>query len=209
MAKSGTKRRRRGGQSASTAAKTGPRRSALRRRPIMLIATLAVVFAAAAWWAFNVGRQESDFHKLIASGKSALSGVTNVPNEGSGHLGPGQSVTYRSNPPTSGIHDRVWTEPGVHSDPQSSTRLVHALEHGNIVIYYDRPDEAVMKTLERWAGLFRGQWSGIVLTPRPGIGKAVVLTAWKRIFRLDPFDAAAAAAFIDRYRGRGPEHPVR
>jgi hypothetical protein len=204
MAKSSTKRRRRGGQSATRAARTSPR-----RRLVALIATLAVVMAASAWWAFNVDRQEADFQKLVETGKSALSGVTNVPSEGGGHLRPGQSVTYRSNPPTSGIHDPKWTEPGVHSDPQSPTRLVHALEHGNIVIYYDRPDAAVMKTLKVWAGLFRGQWSGIVLTPRPGIGKTVVLTAWKRIFRLDPFDAAAAAAFIDRYRGRGPEHPVR
>ncbi len=204
MAKSSTKRRRRGGQSATTAAKTSPR-----RRLVALIATLVVVMAASAWWAFNVDRQGTDFQTLVETGKSALGGVTNVPSEGGGHLGPGQSVTYRSNPPTSGIHDRVWTEPGVHSDPQSPTRLVHALEHGNIVIYYDRPDEAVIKTLRVWAGLFRGQWSGIVLTPRPGIGNAVVLTAWKRIFRLDPFDAAAAAAFIDRYRGRGPENPVR
>ena len=204
MAKSSTKRRRRGGQSATTAAKTSPR-----RRLVALIATLVVVMAASAWWAFNVDRQGTDFQKLVEAGKSALRGVTNVPSEGGGHLRPGQSVTYRSNPPTSGIHAPQWTVPGVHSDPQSSTRLVHALEHGNIVIYYDRPDPAAIKTLKVWAGLFRGQWSGIVLTPRPGIGKAVVLTAWKRIFRLDPLDAAAAAAFIDRYRGRGPEHPVR
>ncbi len=204
MAKSSSKRRRRGGQSAAKAAKTRPR-----RRLVALIGTLAVVMGASAWWVFNVDRQETDFQKLVETGKSALSGVTNVPSEGGGHLRPGQSVTYRGNPPTSGIHNPKWTAPGVHGDPQSSTRLVHALEHGNIVIYYDRPDPAVMQTLRVWAGLYRGQWSGIVVTPRPGIGKAVLLTAWNRTFRLDPFDAAAAAAFIDRYRGRGPENRVR
>ena len=48
-----------------------------------------------------------------------------------------------------------------------------------------------------------------MVAPRPGLGEAVVLTAWNKILRLDAFDADAAAAFIDRFRGRGPEHPVR
>ena len=33
--------------------------------------------------------------------------------------------------------------------------------------------------------------------------------AWRRTLTLDPFDGDAGAAFIDAYRGRGPEHPVR
>jgi hypothetical protein len=43
----------------------------------------------------------------------------------------------------------------------------------------------------------------------PGIGQQIILTAWTKELRLEEFDAAAAAAFIDRFRGRGPEHPVR
>lgn len=208
MAKSKTRRKRRTEPGGEGAKKTAPRRG-IRRGPGLLVATLVVVLAAAAYWALSVGRQESEFQKLAEAGKAALGGVITVRSEGRGHLRPGQTVTYRSDPPTSGIHNLTWIKPGVYDDPQLPTMLVHALEHGNIVIYYDRPDEAVLKTLRVWAGLFRGQWSGIVLNPRPGIGKAVVLTAWARIFRLDPFDAGAGAAFIDRYRGRGPEHPVR
>lgn len=170
---------------------------------------MVVVVAAAAYWVSGFGHEESDFQKLAEAGRAALSRVETLPSEGRGHLRPGQTVAYRSQPPTSGIHDPTGTEPGIYDEPQLSTKLVHALEHGNIVIYFDRPDEAAMKTLKRWAGIFRGQWSGIVLNPKPGIGKAIILTAWKRRFRLAPFDAAAAAAFIDRYRGRGPEHPVR
>jgi hypothetical protein len=37
----------------------------------------------------------------------------------------------------------------------------------------------------------------------------VVLTAWRKILKLDSFEPAAAAAFIDTYRGRGPEKRVR
>ena len=42
-----------------------------------------------------------------------------------------------------------------------------------------------------------------------GLGKSVVLTAWRKILKLDSFEPAAAAAFVDTYRGRGPEKRVR
>ena len=86
---------------------------------------------------------------------------------------------------------------------------MHAAEHGNIVIYYDTPGDAVRQTLDSWTDLYGAQWSGVVVTPAPGLGAAVVLTAWRKVLRLDPFDAAMAAAFVDAYRGRGPEKPVR
>ncbi len=53
------------------------------------------------------------------------------------------------------------------------------------------------------------RWAGIVVTPKSGLGETVVLTAWTRVLRLKPFEPEAAAAFIDAFRGRGPERPVR
>ena len=50
---------------------------------------------------------------------------------------------------------------------------------------------------------------GIRAIRRPGLEASVILTAWTRVLTLDGFDRDAAAAFIDAYRGRGPEHPVR
>ncbi len=49
---------------------------------------------------------------------------------------------------------------------QTAERLVHALEHGNIVIYYDKPGDAVRQSLDSWTDLCGGQWSGIVVTYR-------------------------------------------
>ena len=43
----------------------------------------------------------------------------------------------------------------------------------------------------------------------PGIGRRVVLVTWTKLLRLRKFDAASAAAFIEAYRGRGPEQQVR
>ncbi|MDP6276923.1 MAG: hypothetical protein QGI11_00225 [Nitrospinota bacterium] len=49
----------------------------------------------------------------------------------------------------------------------------------------------------------------MIATKMAGIGVSVVLTAWTKRLNLERFDRAAAAAFIDLFRGRGPEHPVR
>ena len=103
----------------------------------------------------------------------------------------------------------VTVEPGVYQEQQARETLVHSLEHGLIVIYYDQPDPAAFDILKDWAGLYGGPWSGIVVAPKAGFGEAIVLTSWNRLLRLGPFDPDAAAAFIDAFRGRGPERPVR
>ncbi len=63
--------------------------------------------------------------------------------------------------------------------------------------------------MKDWAALYGGNWDGVVAAPSSGLGKAVALTAWRKILKLDEFDPAAVAAFIDEFRGRGPEKRVR
>lgn len=201
------KRRRKQARSAPAGAATAAAGGKKRRRAAVIIAIAAA--GGIAWWGAAVSGSEAEFLALAAEGQAALSRVRTMRYEGTGHLSPGQSAHYRGDPPTSGAHDRNWIEPGFYDAPQFRSRLVHALEHGNVVIYYDRPDPATRATLESWTGLFRGQWSGLVVTPGAGLGTTIVLTAWRRTLRLKQFDAAAAAAFIDRFRGFGPERPVR
>ncbi|UCH75880.1 MAG: DUF3105 domain-containing protein [Rhodospirillales bacterium] len=168
---------------------------------------LALVWGGWSWWRDSAA--EDEFLALAADGMEALGVVERQPASTGGHLVPGQSAGYRDRMPTAGAHDPKWIDPGVYDTAQVSTRLVHSLEHGMIVIYYDTPPEDVFATLESWAGLYGGPWSGLVVVPMPGLGEEIVLTAWERTLELRPFDAARAAAFIDRYRGRGPENPVR
>lgn len=180
-----------------------------RSRWITAVAALAVA-AAAFWWWWDFRQAEAGFEALVKSGQPALSRVERIPAEAStGHLRPGESIRYRQDPPTSGRHHATPLNSGVYDAPPSPTMLVHSLEHGHVVIYYDRPEEADLVLLTGWARLFTGHWSGVVLTPRPGLGKKIILTAWRRILRLDRLEPQAAAAFIDRFRGRGPENPVR
>lgn len=134
-----------------------------------------------------------------------LANVKTMPDEGRWHLHPGEEWTYRSYPPTSGPHAPIPTPPGFYRRPQPFVKLVHALEHGNIVIYYDRPGPDVMARLRQWAKMDTGPFDGVIVTPLRGVGTEVILTAWTKLLRLKPFDLRQAAAFLDAFRGRGPE----
>ena len=131
------------------------------------------------------------------------------PSAGNNHLPVGQRITYPSQFPTSGPHDARPLRAAFFDEPQWPERLVHSQEHGRVVIYYDQLDPADREILKNWTGLYTGQWDGVIATPMPGIGRRVVLVGWRKLLRLRKFDASAAAAFIDAYRGRGPEQRVR
>lgn len=175
----------------------------------ILIALGAVALAAGATYWWQSSRSAAEFDELVLQGEPALASVESHPNDGTAHLSPGATHSYGAAFPTSGAHDPVPTDPGFYRSPQRATNLVHALEHGHVVIYYDTPGEQTLALLRDWAGLFGGHWDGVVVTPASGLGETVVLTAWRKSLRLAPFEPAAAAAFVDAYRGRGPENPVR
>lgn len=179
------------------------------RGRLVLAAAVAVLLIGAGLYGWQSASAEARFLALAERGEGVLARVTTAPSDGREHLAPGQPYRYSSRFPTSGPHDPRWTEPGLYSAPQPATQLVHALEHGNVVIYYDEAAPKVMGTLERWAGLYGGQWDGVVVAPKPGLGAAIALTAWTKTLRLAPFNPEAAAAFIDAFRGRWPENPVR
>jgi len=202
MAKGGKKRK-----TAPVAAKRS--RYRLKTWEAVLIGGAFIVAGWFAWQWQQARGVEAEFLDLARAGQAALTRVETGRGAGRGHLAPGETITYPDRFPTSGAHDPVWVDPGVYDTVQPATRLVHSVEHGMIVVYYDKPTPEAKALLESWAGLYQGPWSGIVLAPAAGIGEAVVLTAWNKTLRLDPFEAAAAAAFIDRFRGRGPENPVR
>lgn len=176
---------------------------------LVLAAVALAAVVAGGLYLWRLQQAGGEFDTLIAEGQPALARVETTPDRGGGHLGPGQGHSYGTAFPTSGIHDRVPIDPGFYSGPQRATQLVHSVEHGHVVIYYDAPGAEALTMLKDWAALFGGHWDGVVAVPSSGLGKGVVLTAWRKILKLDSFDAAAAAAFIDSYRGRGPEKRVR
>ena len=159
------------------------------------------------WW--SAKQVEGPFMALVQQGQDALASVQTFPSKGRTHLSPGQWYDYGTTFPTSGPHDPVWATPGFYENPPADTRIVHALEHGNVAIYIDDPGDEVVEMLKDWARLYRGQWDGVLVLRNPAIGREVILTAWTKRLDQATFDPAGAAAFIDAYRGRGPENRVR
>jgi hypothetical protein len=180
------------------------------RRWTMVLVGLAVVAAAAGgyyfWQSAGVG---SEFQALIPQGQAALKQVENHPDRGQRHLKSGDIYAYGNKQPTSGPHDPVPPDPGFYTEALPGTKMVHGLEHGHVAIYYDSPGAQAMATIKTWANHFGGNWDGVIAVPQSGLGEGVALTAWTKRLWLEKFDPAAAAAFIDAYRGRGPEKPVR
>ena len=180
------------------------------KQSVIKIAVVAGLAVAAGWWWYGNQQAEDLFLDHIRKGGGTLDRVERHADHGtSGHLTPGERINYGSNTPTSGRHDGRPVSPGVYTTVQAPTMLVHSLEHGLVVVYYDRLPEDAMATLEDWSGLYGGPFSGIVVTRQPGLGDKLVLTAWRKSLSLDAFDADAMAVFIDAYRGRGPENPIR
>lgn len=159
-----------------------------------------VVLGLVAFWALA---------EYTKPGRS-IPGLESFADEGRQHVETGAPLSYKTDPPTSGPHYGWAILPGVYREPQPVGALVHSLEHGNIVIYYDpeRTPQGVMERLERYASRFTGQWDGVVLVPRQQ-EEEVVLTAWRQMLRQPKFHEKQADQFIDAFRGRGPENPVR
>lgn len=205
MAKS--KRRRKAKPSSKPGA---PAKKGVSRNQLIIGAVSAVLIVAGVWWWDKNQRIEGQFFDYVAQGRGTLDRVERIPEHGtSGHLAPGERVNYGTTTPTSGRHDTRDVSAGVYDTPRTPAMLVHSLEHGMVVVYYDRLSADALAILEDWSGLYAGRFSGLVVTPKAGLGDKLQLTAWNKSLTLERFDAPAAAVFIDAYRGRGPENPIR
>ncbi len=162
---------------------------------------------------------------LFSTGPNPSVGVA-VPDDGSAHVPPGTTCRspqqpcgpnpYSSLPATSGPHwdPSALANWGVYSTPQNESQLVHSLEHGGIVIWYDpeRVDADGVAELERYVnGKVQAGISGrfkFILSPWGGsdpLPSPIVATAWNYLLELDEVDTGAIDAFADAHYGLAPE----
>jgi hypothetical protein len=153
-------------------------------------------------------RQTDDGTAHVAVGVNCRTAPQSDPNCG--------SDPYSSLPATSGPH---WDPSGianwgVYSTPQSETQLIHSLEHGGIVIWYDGDalDASGIAELEQYvdaqtatglSGRFKfivSPWGGEEPLPSP-----IVATAWNWMIELEEVDTAIIDAFAREHYGQAPE----
>lgn len=143
---------------------------------------------------------------------SLLAGVEQFPSEGAEHVPHGTEIAYETMPPTSGPHYDQAASAGFYTERQPLGELVHSLEHGAVVIYYDPAEitPEAQESLERFAATHTGPWRSVIVVPSPVEDPApFVLTAWRHKLDMESYDRDVVRAFIAEYLGRGPENPVR
>lgn len=146
------------------------------------------------------------------AGMKLPEGILFFDNEGQDHVEPGTHATYKTDPPTSGPHYQKWAAPGVYeAGAVQPELLVHNLEHGNIVIYFDRSvlSKVEMDELIALPKKYAEQWDGVLLVGIKNKEKPLILTAWRAMLPLKGYDKEKILGFLEIFRGRGPEKVVR
>lgn len=155
---------------------------------------------------------------LNIRGAQPVAGETTFASQGNTHIefGSPSPITYNSTPPTSGPHYGNLVGWGVYDEPQRYEHLIHNLEDGGVVVYYQCPDGCpdVVQELSALVQPYINQGRHVVLVPndpdwtingsqplQQDMGARIALAAWQRLLKLDEVDSAAIRTFIERYEG--------
>lgn len=199
-----------------------------RRNRNLAIALAVVVIAAVATFALTrpkePSRAEARASRLLASAaaQADAAGCTEVRDVGSyqpadldaAHIGDAVSempplASYPSQPPASGPHAAGTLPSGVYSSPPPIDRLIHSLEHGAAVVWYD-PDTAG-PALAELQDFYRDPAVGASVIVAPydypdqgpagslGTGVAMALVSWHQVQTCSQVNLAAAFGFTARY----------
>ncbi len=136
------------------------------------------------------------------AGSGTCSDIKTVADEGRGHLTPGQTPTYKGNPPTSGIHDPNPMPLGIYPDPIDATREVHSLEHGYVILHYNG---IAQDQINQLASIVKADPRKLILSPYPTMPYKISLTAWNHLQSCDGVNENALRNFINEFRDQGPE----
>jgi hypothetical protein len=116
---------------------------------------------------------------------------------------------YNSDPPTSGPHYDQTVEAGVYLEQIPDEYLVHNLEHGYVIIWYDCTALSEDECAELVAGMLNvfEAFDGykVIGVPRLGMQTPIALTSWGRLARLETWDEAFVIDFIETYQNQAPE----
>jgi len=123
---------------------------------------------------------------------------------------------YSTDPPTSGPHYPAEYDAKFYEEedlaglaPFHEGYLVHNLEHGYVIFWYNCAALASGECNELKQGIrdVMDQFGGLKLIafPRASLAEPLVMTSWGRLRRFEALDTRAAADFIRRNRNRAPE----
>jgi len=123
---------------------------------------------------------------------------------------------YNSDPPTSGRHYAESLPSGFYEESEAANfgaypegRLVHSLEHGYVILWYDCEELSQDDCIQLKGGIRQVMDDAgnlkVIAFPWSSIAEPVVMTSWGQMLRLESFDPAAALLFVRTNRNRAPE----
>jgi hypothetical protein len=125
-------------------------------------------------------------------------------------------LTYTTNPPSGGDHYLVWAAFQSYDVPVRPGFLVHALEHGAVVFWYNCPEGCAdeVATVQGFISdlpedpLCDGAAAPrrAVLVPYPELGSRWAASAWGHALTADCFDEDAFGEFYSTHVGQAPEN---
>ncbi len=153
---------------------------------------------------------------LVWDSTRPLAGVS-VPVLGADHIEEGTDPgPHNSNPPTSGRHYPSEADAGFYTEDEAASLapypegyLVHNLEHGYIIFWYNCAllDPAACDAMKAEIQAVMDEFDGfkLIAFPWDSIDSPAVLTSWGQMLTMDAFDARLARDFIRRNRNQAPE----
>jgi hypothetical protein len=172
--------------------------------PKALRLALAIVVAAAAVVGLLLFVQSRDRSTFDAGdGKGAPGRL--LPDQGNQHRSPPKGFSFATDPPASGPHRPA---PIRSEAPLSRDQLLHALETGDVVLFYSDPaDEPQLRSIaEDVAGPFdpalAGAGQAVLVERRPGT-PGVIALAWRRMLTAPSARDAQVHAFAESWLGKG------
>ena len=112
-----------------------------------------------------------------------------------GHKPLGETLQYRTVPPTSGPHWPRWADCGVYQQGVPDEMVVHNMEHGHVIISHNLDPEKA-RTLEDVVRRLVDFDTFGVLRPYPEIGPGMVaMTAWGFIDQMPGVHAQRISSF--------------
>jgi hypothetical protein len=141
---------------------------------------------------------------------------TAYPIAGREHIAFGEkAIDHNSDPPTSGQHYDTPAPPGYYEVAPPDEQLVHSLEHGYVVAYFNcavDPDVNCESLIAEIQEEIRGEavsrftrTQKIIFVPRPTMDNLITYTSWGRLLEADEFDPDQMREYITLYLDEAPE----
>jgi hypothetical protein len=179
-------------------------RSAKRKRSLVTLG-LALLVGALVVGLILSERKSTEFTGGVVEAEAGCSDIEEFPLGEANHVDEGTDIQYASAPPTSGDHYAAPSSPAFFSAPVEEERLVHNLEHGQIVIWYSpEAGDEVINDIEGY--VLETQDQGIVAAPYDALEDGTyAIGAWGAAQTCEKVSAEVIDAFRVQYQGKGPE----